>query len=745
MATAPLVAGFSQLWPSWQLRSTTGGVGPVTFGHGTPMRVVTELFLGGVWVDISPYVLYDDRVRITRGRKDEESRSGPSECRLTLKNQDRRFSMRNTTGPYYGMLRRNTRIRVSLDPGSGRSTRFTGFISEWPPEFRSQNDRFVPIEANGPLRRLGQGESLSSSPEYGSIIARSGTDLFQYWPLEGGSDTGDGANALPNKPTFGAVDFIWADDSDMAGSKALPKVLEATSTGGSYRGLAFTTGGSSTAWTLSMWFKGTTTTVGFFYTRLLFWEGAPSGAASAWEVNIGQSAGGAEIYTAMNGTDRSHAAGTPYDGNWHMVTVTAQQTSANNIACKLYYDGVVGTTTSTANPFTLDSIKTIVLLPDAADFGAIEHWAGHVACFNSALSATTIAALYSAGVGYVGETPETRFLRLAAEDGLTGVVNELVTDTQTMGAQRQDEFLTLLRDCESTAEGLLDETFDAALRLHSRTSRYLPPVALQLDYAQGQLADGFEVTDDDQLIRNKWTITRDGGDSASAMLTGTGGEQYALSITDVGLYDDSATVSLSTDAQAGDHAAWRLRLGTVDEPRWPKLKFALHRDPSLIPGWLACDISSRVQMINPPADVGTYAPIEQIIEGYDEEFDQFLWDVTLNCTPYSGQRAFLLDDPASRYDCGGSTLTSALDATTTSVALTITDNCVWRHDDGDFTVLIEGAYSSEIVTVTAVGAATGTYPLQSQTLTVTRSANGAVQTHLAGITVRLATPARYAL
>lgn len=73
-----------------------------------------ELDLDG-WTDISSYVKYENRISITRGRSSEGSRGlEQSTCSMTLLNHDGRFSPRNPSSPYYGVLGRNTPIRVSL-------------------------------------------------------------------------------------------------------------------------------------------------------------------------------------------------------------------------------------------------------------------------------------------------------------------------------------------------------------------------------------------------------------------------------------------------------------------------------------------------------------------------------------------------------------------------------------------------------------------------------------------------------
>lgn len=83
---------------------------------------------GFTWTDITEYV-YKESIRITRGSADESSRTQPSSCTFLLNNLDGRFSPKNPNGPYYGLLKRNTPLLVSVEegdryldvPGSGRA------------------------------------------------------------------------------------------------------------------------------------------------------------------------------------------------------------------------------------------------------------------------------------------------------------------------------------------------------------------------------------------------------------------------------------------------------------------------------------------------------------------------------------------------------------------------------------------------------------------------------------------------
>jgi hypothetical protein len=81
----------------------------------TVLPLVVELLLDGAWVGVTSDVYRRDMVNITRGRADENAQLDRSACSLTLNNRDGVYSPRNPTGTYYGILGRNTPIRVSLE------------------------------------------------------------------------------------------------------------------------------------------------------------------------------------------------------------------------------------------------------------------------------------------------------------------------------------------------------------------------------------------------------------------------------------------------------------------------------------------------------------------------------------------------------------------------------------------------------------------------------------------------------
>ncbi|MFI2426500.1 hypothetical protein ACH5A7_20790 [Streptomyces sp. NPDC018955] len=81
-----------------------------------PLKV--ELGVNGTWTDFSSRVRYADKIRITRGRRDEGSQTDTARCTFTMDNNDGALTLRNPSSPYYGLIGRNTPVRVSVMTGA---------------------------------------------------------------------------------------------------------------------------------------------------------------------------------------------------------------------------------------------------------------------------------------------------------------------------------------------------------------------------------------------------------------------------------------------------------------------------------------------------------------------------------------------------------------------------------------------------------------------------------------------------
>ncbi|MGW3110563.1 hypothetical protein [Streptomyces sp. NPDC001091] len=82
----------------------------------TPLDTRIELQLAGVWTDITSDVYTANGITIERGRPDEAPRTDPGSCKMELNNRSGKYSPRNARSPLYGLIGRNTPVRVSV-PG----------------------------------------------------------------------------------------------------------------------------------------------------------------------------------------------------------------------------------------------------------------------------------------------------------------------------------------------------------------------------------------------------------------------------------------------------------------------------------------------------------------------------------------------------------------------------------------------------------------------------------------------------
>lgn len=188
-----------------------------------PLPILVEILINGTWKDVSSYVYQRDNIVITAGSQTFTPGQMPnaSQMTLTFNNNDGRFSPNNTSGAFYPYLTRNIQIRVSVVNATSSSSntytgyRFWGEIPDFPPTMSdpSGNDAFVPIQANGPMRRLlntgGRGGALQ---RYYSTLTGPYAPVA-YWPCEEDPNSnqiqaglsGGSPMTITGTPTFKAI------------------------------------------------------------------------------------------------------------------------------------------------------------------------------------------------------------------------------------------------------------------------------------------------------------------------------------------------------------------------------------------------------------------------------------------------------------------------------------------------------------------------------------------------------------
>ncbi len=667
------------------------------------------------WTDIAGDVRQANRrgILVTQGRGDETSQASPAGCTFELDNSTGNYSTGNPGSVYWPNVKRNTPIRVSIDPGTGRPIlRFQGYADGWTPGWdASANLAIVRLSASGILRRLQQGKTPLKSPLY-RAISRATPAPVAWWSLEDGSLV-TAPTAVIGTPMVAAPASVFShlDTGTVSGSVAGPPggaTAADMSKGGQLTG--YVSGTSGTSWRLGIAFQYKEPVKATESSNVVtiatvdaagnpgWWRfsAAPSGANNwAWEFGI-------------EGVSTTLDDGTPAldDGNWHWLEIQVQNGAGTNATYTLSIDGVVRAS-GTDRGFIKAGTLTRVLVADSGDLDAASHLV--VWPTNAALS----QSIYDAFTGYAGETVTARLTRLCGEEdvpiAITGASDIL------MGAQGTATFLALLRECEATDHGVLADGLGPGLRYVTRSARYNLPAALTADMSAdpADISAPFAPVDDDQRDRNHYRVDRK--NASFVVFEDTDGP---LGADAIGTYDSSATVNTQTDDVLDQHASWLVRLGTVEGLRYPNLFLDLAVHPSLIAAWLAAGDNTRADVVNitdlmtqhPPGDV------QLLIEGYREILpSQLEWRVEANCSPYQPWRVPVIEgagDTGWRLDSGGSTLAANVPPGSTSLSVVVSDGVLWSTVAGDYPRDID--VGGVQVTVTAVSGAAS-----PQTFTIT--------------------------
>ncbi|MEU3095501.1 hypothetical protein ABZ690_11950 [Streptomyces sp. NPDC006967] len=82
-----------------------------------PLGTKVEFQIGGTWVDVTEHAQLKNIITHQRGRTGEGQAVDPASCSLTVRSPDGLYSPRNPRSPYYGLLQKNTPMRVSVAAG----------------------------------------------------------------------------------------------------------------------------------------------------------------------------------------------------------------------------------------------------------------------------------------------------------------------------------------------------------------------------------------------------------------------------------------------------------------------------------------------------------------------------------------------------------------------------------------------------------------------------------------------------
>lgn len=717
---------------SWAT-GTRSIVGAMTDGttSGTSVNsILVEIYLGPSigWTKVP--VRYESGISISRGRPSEGQNSDTATATLTLDNRSGSFSPRNPNGPYYGFLGRNTPLRIQKNG----QYRFYGEVSEWPQRWDTTGtDIFVPIVASSLLRRLGASADVATkSAMYrfhtaqGGVLNSSGIRVFptDYWPMEDPNGSTGCFNAVggANMAKRGSPNF--ASYTGYQGSDALPNMTSSIGYSANVRAV------STNGFVVDFLMSGNLPLEAAFtvpFMSMVFDGG------TARELDVYYNLMGSDQFTVQLLDD----SGTPFSNSSNSAaypTTIATQPQAyqyivkqNGAKVNVTVLGRASTDTTwqtllaaydypTSNTLgRLTSIRFGTLAGAGGGAGGTGGTAidgiGHVAIYDDLVQHDI-----SNGPGaYLGEAAGTRFARILSEEGYTARIVGNASTSVPMGYQTHDTLISLLRSCENSDTGILYEPRDY-LGLAYRTVGGLSNQAasITLNYANAELAGDLQPTDDDLRSSNDVTVEREGGnvgrfvDSTSPMGT-------AQPPSGIGLYQNSTTLILDTDDRCVQLASWLVHLGTVNEARYPQITIDMNNprfvaNPDLQSRALVADVGDRITVTNPPSWMPPES-ISQIIQGYDETFDQFEHTITFNCAPESPYHTAITQNATDAFtttttklDSSASTLNSPMDTTATTASVAVASGSLaWSTSGGLPLDLMVGG---ERMTATAIANST---------------------------------------
>lgn len=613
------------------------------------------------------------------------------------------------------------------------SWRFWGEISSFPARWDvSGKDAWVPLEAAGVLRRLGQGTDPAESGLRAFIL--NSDYLFRYWPLGGAVGTRTSLDIAPVWGGASTLQFFGRGDPG-------PSFKYGESLGSPYldTGMALFN-------TISGWMQGNVANGYGFWALDFVFQSLDLGklnvfmfdyAGGFWTLDLDGGTGVATVSMTQDGTGPVGFSPTGVlpelqDDQPHHVRFKVLKNGANT-DWTLYIDGVI-VDSGTMPSYVTSGLSLFQLTYERT--GA-QSWLNlaHIAIWADSTAELwpTAADLTQATLGFVGETAGRRIERVADVAGHAFYAVGSLPDTAIMGPQYSEAMLTQMRDAEGTDFGMLAEPRDAlGLQYRTHRSLYNQDPAFILQYGGGHIAPPFEPVDDDQLTRNDITAVRRDGDSYRVQQT-AGALSVAAPPDGVGRYRDEQTVNVETDDMLAPVAGWLLHLGTLDEARYPSLKVNLLApdiNDALEAQILAADLGDRI-VIQGAEAANIYDDVSLIILGYSELIGPVEHVLTFNCAPGASYEVLELDDAESRISSGdASWVDAALTTTATSMSViaTVDAQTLWTTDPAQFplSVMVGG----EEMTVTAIS---GTTPGVAQIFTVVRSVNGVVKAHAPGL------------
>lgn len=597
-----------------------------------PTKILEVEFDAGVWTDITA-----DMVELStrRGRNRESGAFETGTMSVTVRNDTRKYDPDHTTGPYYGKLRPNRRIRFRATWSAFTYPIWQGYIDSIAQVYGGPNDATAVIQASDLFKLLNRVE-LADSVYAAEVTADAPNFWFRLGEPSGSTTVADSQTGVTlaafGAPALGATGLTVRDPDTALGQNDTTSGFAGTS--------VFYTPGTPTPVSLEAWVS-TTTAVDSTIASV-----GDAGAGFGFRLYVSAGKAVFEVQRNIGAAVVGATAGgtvTINDGRPHHLVGVYTAGAFPNMA--LYVDGVAAGTgdqpVSTATygaqqEFTVGNVT-------AAWAGLTGHGQGlvgtvdEVAFYRSALSTTRIGVHNTAGrTPWNGDLSGARLQRIATLAGLVSADLQIDAGSTTLQATNLGgTALSYAQKVEETELGRLFVSADGRLTFLSRYNAdtlpsYTSPQATLTDADSGSGLGYTAVSADvdESRIVTRATVSREGSVAVTYGDTAAQTEFKIIDETHDGLLHDNDAYSLY-------YAQWIVNTHKTPGTWVGTVTLELASDPTnMYPGVFQLELAERVTYKRKPQNVGAVLTLPMRIEAIVHETGVGYWRTQLQLSPF---------------------------------------------------------------------------------------------------------------
>lgn len=610
-----------------------GPVGAAPAWSKLPTHALLVEFTAGTWTNVAADVV---ALSTRRGRNKESGAFETGQLIFTVRNDSRTYDPDHVSGPYYGKLRPNRRVRYEVTVGGATFPVFAGYVDRITQESGGPNDATATFQVSDAFKILNRVELPGSA-----YAAEVRSDLPSNWWRLGdnaGSTTAApsaGAYSLTKvgSPSFGQPSLSVRDDDSAVKMNAAGDGLQGIFPEGTF---PFTTAG----------------TIEFLYRKDVLDSQSPvvglyslgATGATSWGVDPIPSSAPNVRWTLINnagGTFDALSTGVNInDLATHHIAITWSAGSP----IKIYVDGVDRTSGSVIFTGSMASSNKWAVAMNAIDYPPfIATTVGSVctydelALYTTALSAADIAAHNQAArTPWNGDLPGARLARILDLAAVPAADRNLAAGVTTLQATNlSGSTLAYAQKVEETTLGSFFVARDGDVTYIDRRDLQVGPY----------LTAKFALVDDDSGAGVPYMTAEAEVDEAFIVTRSTASREgsYAVTVgdaaaqTEFGLIDEVHDGLLhDSDAYSKDYAEWVLNTSKQPRSRIGTIALELTKDPAgMYPTILGLELGDRVTYKRKPQNVGAVTSLDMRVEAIRHTVERQTWKTELQLSPFN--------------------------------------------------------------------------------------------------------------